>query len=86
MKFDEWMLIKDKSYVPTDDSVYLRLLRECWFHRDAEIESLRQQVTLLRSTIHKAMGTCFDQQSYERCMADPTYFINVALGATEPKS
>ena len=49
------------------------------------ISELRQQVTLLRSTIHKAMGTCFDRQSYERCMADPTYFINKTLAATEPK-
>lgn len=31
---------KDKSYVPTDDSMQLRLLRECWFSRDAEIAEL----------------------------------------------
>lgn len=49
----------------------------------SEAYQLRQQVTLLRSTILKAMGTCFDRQSYERCMADPTYFINVALDATK---
>lgn len=40
MTFDEWMLIKDKSYVPTDDSMQLRLLRECWFSRDAEVAEL----------------------------------------------
>lgn len=41
MTFDEWMLTKDKSYVPTDDSMSLRLLRECWFRRDAEIARLK---------------------------------------------
>lgn len=40
MTFDDWMLIKDKSYVPTDDSMQLRLLRECWFSRDAEVAEL----------------------------------------------
>lgn len=40
MTFDDWMLIKDKRYVPTDDSMQLRLLRECWFSRDAEVAEL----------------------------------------------
>lgn len=44
MTFDEWMLIRDVTYYPTDDTVAIRKLRECWYHRDAEVESLRQQL------------------------------------------
>ena len=51
MTFDEWMLTKDKSYVPTDDSMSLRLLRECWFRRDAEIVELVAALELLSKYI-----------------------------------
>ena len=30
MDFDEWMLTKDPKYHPTDDTVALRRMRECW--------------------------------------------------------
>ena len=30
MDFDDWMLTKDPKYHPTDDTVALRRLRECW--------------------------------------------------------
>ena len=30
MNFDDWMLSKDARYAPTDDTVTLRRLRECW--------------------------------------------------------
>ena len=44
MKFDDWMLTKDKSYVPTDDSKSLRLLRDCWFSRDVEVAELQNKL------------------------------------------
>ena len=30
MDFDDWMLTKDPKYHPTDDTVALRKMRECW--------------------------------------------------------
>lgn len=30
MNFDDWMLTKDPKHQPTDDTVALRRLRECW--------------------------------------------------------
>jgi len=30
MDFDDWMLTKDPKYHPTDDTVALRRMRECW--------------------------------------------------------
>lgn len=72
-QLDNWAAHQRPSEWKTNDE-----LRKQLAERDAEVK-------LLRSTIQRAIGTCFDRQSYERCMADPTYFINVALTATEPK-
>lgn len=53
MTFDEWMLIRDVTYYPTDDTVAIRKLRECWYHRDAEVESLRQQLASCDAEIER---------------------------------
>ena len=57
MKFDDWMLARDKSYVPTDDSKSLRLLRECWFSRDAEVAEIRRG----NSAAVSAYNTCSEE-------------------------
>jgi hypothetical protein len=30
MNFEDWMLTKDCTYYPTDDTMIIRKLRECW--------------------------------------------------------
>ena len=46
MDFDNWMLTKDPKYRPTDDTVALRRLRECWDaaqkQRASEIATVRR--------------------------------------------
>jgi hypothetical protein len=57
MTFDDWMMAKDCNYYPTDDTLAIRKLRECWnaaqkygeveqqlAERDAEILRLRGEV------------------------------------------
>ena len=41
MTFDDWMRARNPKYIPTDDTVALRELRDCW--RAAEYHSERAQ-------------------------------------------
>ena len=41
MTFDDWMRARNPKYCPTDDTVALRELRDCW--RTAEHHSARAQ-------------------------------------------
>ena len=56
MTFDDWMRARNPKYIPTDDTVALRELRDCW--RAAEYHSERAQerelmIELMRNKCRK---------------------------------
>lgn len=56
MKFDDWMAAQNPKYKPSDDTVALRLLRDCW--RTAEYHSAGAQerelmIELMRAKCRK---------------------------------
>jgi hypothetical protein len=56
MNFDDWMATQNPKYMPTDDTVALRLLRDCWraaeFHSDRAQERERM-IALMRDKCRK---------------------------------
>jgi hypothetical protein len=43
MNFDTWMRARNPKYHPTDDTVALRELRECWRTAEWHIELMRDK-------------------------------------------
>ena len=75
MDFDTWMRARNPKYHPTDDTVALRELRECW--RAASLFSDRAQerelmIELMRDKCRKvgAGGTAHNAELRGRPLAD----------------
>ena len=74
MDFDDWMLTKDPKYYPTDDTVALCRLRECW--NDAQhfmLEALAEIVDVLAGDYdseEEARNECLSFCGYGRSIRE----------------
>jgi hypothetical protein len=56
MTFDDWMRARNPKYCPTDDTVALRELRDCWItaeHHSARAQEREQIIELMRDKCRK---------------------------------
>ncbi len=65
MTFDDWMRARNPKHCPTDDTVALRELRDCWRtaeHHSARAQEREQMIELMRDKCRKvgAGGTATD--------------------------
>lgn len=65
MDFDSWMLTKDLKHCPTDDTVALRRLRECWnaaqvFGSNAAMREVFPQAHRLALELECLLLSCTD--------------------------
>jgi hypothetical protein len=54
MTFDDWMRARNPKYCPTDDTVALRELRDCWItaeHHSARAQEREQIIELMRDNL-----------------------------------
>jgi hypothetical protein len=68
--FDAFARSIDRRYVPTDDNIGLRRLRECWAAAvAAEREACKAKVLALERFLENTMATAADKQAFEQRMA-----------------
>jgi hypothetical protein len=56
MTFDDWMRARNPKYCPTDDTVALRELRDCWRtaeHHSARAQERERMIELMRDKCRK---------------------------------
>ena len=63
MTFDEWMTKKNQRYRSTDDTVALRLLRDCWNSAvSSECEDCAKRCEDFGKTLEVDIGDCFAEE------------------------
>jgi hypothetical protein len=64
MTFEDWMMTKDCNYYPTDDTMAIRKLRECWDaaqkygEAEQQLAEREKQVVMLRGIVKRTQQAC----------------------------
>ena len=77
MTFDDWMRARNPKYCPTDDTVALRELRDCWRtaeHHSARAQERERMIELMRDKCRKVgAGETVKPVAWVRFCSDGCY-------------